>query len=118
MSDALTQCEEEAVLERIVRNQLLVKEIEEETALLKQFVKDRPEIYAAGTTKTVGRFYVKVSTNQRIDNELAARHLNSALFKRVSKTVIDPVVARRHLSAADLAKITKVYDNRIEVGLV
>lgn len=117
MSENITQTEEERALELIVRNQLKIAELEEENKLLKGFFKERKDAYPAGATKEVGKFYIKVSTNRRVDNALALSKLSSLQYKQVSKTVIDPVAAKRYLSPEKYAEIVKTYDNKIEVGL-
>lgn len=117
MADKLEQSEEQAVLERIVRAQLLKKQIEEEIELLKGYFKERPEVYPAGATITRGKFYVKVSENRRIDDALARKLLSGPAYRRIMKTVVDPKLARRYLAPEDVQKITKKFANRLEVGL-
>lgn len=117
MSDSLTASELEAAMEQFVRNQLAIKELEERQDAIKGFFKGNPA-FEAGTTVTSGKFYVRVSSNQRIDDALAKRVLTSVQYKNVSKTVVDPVKARKLLAASTVEKITKVYENRIEIGLV
>lgn len=117
MGDNLSMGELESVMERIVRNNLAIKEIEAENEALKGFFKGNPA-FEAGTTVTSGKFYVKVSTNRRIDDALARRVLTGPQYSSVSKISVDPIKARRTLPETTLAKITKVYDNRIEIGLV
>ena len=117
MTENLTQTEEEIALERIVRNQLAIKELEAENEQLKQFFKDRPEAYPAGSALERGKFYIKITKSTRIDDKLAREHLPWAKYTRVSKQVVDTTAARRILSDAELEKITKTYDNRIEIGL-
>lgn len=114
--DTLTQTEEEQVAERIVRNQLAIKELEEENATLKQYFKSN-EAYPAGVTKEVGKFYIKVTANARVDDALARANLGLATYKRLSKTVIDGPMAKKILAPDQYAKIQKVYDNKIEIGL-
>lgn len=118
MSDGvITLTEEEEALELIVRNQLKIKELEEQNAVLKGFFKERKEAYPAGSKKEVGKFYIKVSTNMRVDDALAKLHLPAQKYNRLTKTVIDPVKAKKALTPAEYAKVQKVYDNKIEVGL-
>jgi hypothetical protein len=117
MTDALTPTEQEAILERIVRNQLTIKELEAENAALKDFFKADPAL-KPGTTIEVGKFYLRSSANTRIDNTLAQSKLTTTEKRHIMKSVVDPALARRYLTPEALAKITKTYDNRIEVGLL
>lgn len=116
MEEALSHDEESAVLERIVRNQLAMKELQEETDMLKQFFKDRPERYTVGT-HTRGRFYVKITTNTRIDQKLAEKALSPMKLRSISSLKVDSAKARAILDEVQLAKITKTYDNKLEIGL-
>lgn len=117
MSEFLSEDEEQRVLERYVRNSLAIKELEQEQEVLKQFFKDRPNVYPAGTHTERGKFYVKVSSNSRIDDKLANQNLDYRTYNSVTRKTVDPKLARARLSEVDLAKITKVYENRIEIGL-
>jgi hypothetical protein len=117
MTETLTQTEEEQVAERIVRNQLAIKELEEENTLLKQYFKGS-DAYPAGETKEVGKFYIKVTKNTRVDDGLARASLPASEYNRLSKQVIDGTLAKKVLSAERYAKIQKVYDNKIEIGLI
>lgn len=118
MSESITLTEEEQALELIVRNQLKIAELEEENRTLKAFFKERDSAYPAGSKKEVGKFYIKVSTNQRVDDALAKLHLDGRTYQRLTKTVIDSVKAKRALTPEQYAKIQKTYDNKIEVGLL
>lgn len=118
MTDELTESEAEQILDRIVRNQLAIKELQEQNDALKLFFKERPETFSAGTTNQFGRYYIKVSSNERIDQALADRTLSEKEKQYTYRRVIDPRLARRYVPAAKLAKIIKKYDNRIEVGLI
>lgn len=117
MTESLTQLEEEAILERYMQNAVAIAELQEQNEQLKSFFKGRDAEYPAGTTTERGRFYIKVSSNTRIDDTLAKRILTTSRYNNLSKSVIDPVKARRMLDADTLAKITKAYDNRIEIGV-
>lgn len=117
MADQLTQSEEEQVLERIVRNQIQIKELEAENATLKGFFKQSPEGYPAGSRKTVGKFYIQVSENKRIDDALAQKVLTPVQYRGVSKTVINVTLAKAILAPPMLEKITKKFENKIEIGL-
>lgn len=115
---ALSQSEEEQVIERIVRNQLAIKELEEQNATLKAYFKTNQDAYPVGSNKTVGKFYVKASRNARIDNALAFAKLPARVFNSVSKKVVDTKAANAVLDPEQLASITKEFDPKIEVGLV
>lgn len=65
---------------------------------------------------TYGKVLVKVSKNERLDDGLAQRELGH-VYKTVSKTTLDTAKARKVLSEDALAKITKKYDNKIEIKL-
>lgn len=112
----LTNDEMEAALERFVRNQLAIAELNAEQETIKGFFKAQ-ETLPAGTSKTIGKFYIRITSNTRIDQKLAEQKLSYPALKSVSKLVVDPVLARKRLDADVLAKITKVYENRIEIGL-
>lgn len=109
--------EEVAIADRIVRNKLRIKELTEENDILLARYKNDEVGYPAGTYKEHGQFYVKVTTNQRVDDALAKAKLNTNEYKRLSKTVIDPTLAKRVLTAERYNLIVKRYDNKIEVGL-
>ena len=72
-------------------------------------LKPRPEPYV------FGKVQVKVSANSRIDNALALEKVKPAMLKYITKTVVDPTLARKHLMPGELARITKTFDNKIEV---
>lgn len=117
MSENISLTEEEQALEIIVRNQLLIAELEEQNKTLKTFFKERQEAYPVGSKKEVGKFYIKVTKNSRVDNALALKYLSANVYNRLIKKVIDPVAAKRSLTPEQYAKISKVYENKIEVGL-
>jgi len=112
-----TDVDEYDVAERIVRNKLEIQRLtEENTALSSFFRQDDPK------TKNLERdgrptIIVKVIPNQRIDDGLAKRELSATEYKTVSKQTVDTAKARALLSAAKLEKITKRYDNKVEVSL-
>jgi len=116
--DSLTPTEEEQVLERIVRNQLQIKALEEENTALKGFFKQNDEAYPAGTTKEVGKFFIKITRSTRVDDGLARRNLDPDVYHRLTKETIDGTLAKKGLPTEDYEKIVKVYDNRIEIGLI
>lgn len=113
----LEQSEEEQVLELITRNQLEIKRLQEENDQLKGFFKGNSNAYPVGR-KEVGKFYIQVSENRRVDDKLARETLDSEVYERVSKQVVDTAKAKRFLTEEQYASIQKVYDNKIEVGLV
>jgi hypothetical protein len=117
MSDTLNMDEEGLLLEQIVRNKLEIERLQAENDTYVQYFKDRPDAYPTGTKKEIGKFYVKVSTNQRIDDALARKNLKVAEYNKLTKKVIDTTLARKILAEDQLAKITKVFENKIEVGL-
>lgn len=103
------------VAEQIVRDQL---EIERLTAR----VQENKALFREGSTTDLERegrptIIVRVSPNSRIDDKLAKENLDSSVYAAVSKTVVDTAKARAFLSAAELANITKVYENKVEVKL-
>ena len=53
----------------------------------------------------------------RLDDGLARRHLPATVYKQVSKTVLDTSTARRVLTKEQIEKISKKFDNKIEVRL-
>lgn len=108
---------EEQVLERIVRNKIMMEELAAENATLTEYFRERSDEYAAGTVKRVGKFYIRVTKNERIDDTLAKKNLDANTYRQLSKTVIDSTRARHYLQPSLLDKITKKYDNRIEIGL-
>lgn len=118
MSEELNVSEAEQVLERIVRNQITIRELEEENDALKGFFKDRPDTYDAGTTKIFGRFFIRVSRNQRFDPVAAAKAYPESKYKHLYKSVIDSKLVRQYLGAERAEAVSKKYDNRIEIGLV
>lgn len=119
MSEVLDQTEEEQVIERIVRNQLEIKRLQEENDTLKAYFKERDNSYPAGTRREVGKFYVQISENTRIDDKLAKSVLSASEYNAVSNRVIDSQAARkRFMFKPDILNaITKKFDNRVEVGL-
>lgn len=117
MAETLAVSEEEQVLERIVRNQLEIARLQEENDTLKQFFKQADEVYPVGTKKDVGKFYIRVTSNTRLDEGLARKELGTAWWNRVKKEALDTARAKAILPVHLREKITKTYENRIEVGL-
>lgn len=116
-ANGLDAQEEEQVLDRFVRNQIKIKELEEENATLKTYFKERPTDYPAGLNKKVGRFYIKVTGQTRVNDALARKTLPVAVYKRLSKQVIDGPAAKKALTPEEYAAILNTYDNRLEIGL-
>lgn len=116
MSAQLSADEMAVALEKIVRNQLRIKELSEENDNLKAFLKQEETGLPLGRHE-FGKFYVTVTENKRINDALAKKVLRVTDYNRYSKKVIDPALAKKALDADVLAKITTVYDNKIEVGL-
>lgn len=112
----LSEAEMEAALERYVRNQLAITALNEEQEAIKGYFKGATSL-PAGTQKTLGKFYIKVTSHTRIDQKLAEKELDHSTLRRVSKLTVDPAKARAVLSEKELEAITKRYDNRIEIGL-
>lgn len=108
---------EEQVLERIVRNKMQIEELLAENATLTDYFRERNDQYPAGTKKSVGKFYIRVTKNARIDDTLARKVLTSKEYDLVSKKVVDTARAKRYLLPSVIEKITKTYENRIEIGL-
>lgn len=119
MSEFLSNEEMESVLERYVQNDIAIKELQEQNALLKSYFKGATDEFQPGQTVLYNnKYYIKVSSNTRIDDKLARRKLAGSKYNRIAKTVVDPVLARRVLTESELSEITKTYDNRIEIGII
>ena len=58
---------------------------------------------------------VKVTPNKRLDDKLAREVLDEDTYNNLSKQVLDTAKARAFLNNEQIEKITKVYDNKIEV---
>lgn len=116
-TNALNADEEQQVIDRLVRNQIKIAELTAENDTLKAYFKERPEIYSAGLKKKVGQFYIKVTGQTRVNDALARKVLPVAVYKRLSKQVIDGPAAKKALTPEEYGAIITTYDNRIEVGL-
>lgn len=102
--------------EQIVRLQLEKDAIEERIASLKNFFRDgKSEDFEREGRPTI---MVKVTPNSRIDDRLAREHLDAREYESVSKVSIDTARARAYLSDEKIAKITKHYENKVEVRLL
>lgn len=100
---------------RIVRLQLEIAERQEELDTLKGYFRNTQSKDV--TSEDGPAIIVKVSPNTRIDDNLARKALDPDTYATVSKTVIDTAKARAFLDDQSLAKITKIYDNKVEVKL-
>ena len=104
--------------ERLAAINIEIAELTEEKSVLLSAFKNpevglipRVEAYKFGKTD------VKISDNSRLDDGLARRHLPETVYKQVSKTVLDTSTARRVLTKEQIEKISKKFDNKIEVRL-
>lgn len=113
----LEKTEEEQVIEILVRNQLEIKRLQEENDKLKSFFKGNEAAYPVGR-REVGKFYIQVTENKRVDDKLAQSALLPGDYRAVTKQVIDTATAKRVLTEDQYASIQKKYDNKIEVGLI
>lgn len=116
MSELDAQTEEQ-ILERIVRNKMEIDARTAENETLKAFFKERPDVYVAGEKREVGKFYIRVTKQTRIDDALARKTLTKNQWEYVKKEVVDAARAKRYLTPSQYEEISKKYDNRIEVGL-
>lgn len=86
-----------------------IKTLTERANVLKKIIS------AAGVTnETVNGVTVKVSEVATVNNSLAVKNLSEADFARVSKTVVDTVLAKKLLSAEVLESI-QTTTLRVEV---
>lgn len=109
--DLLTQAAEE-----IARVNIQIAELTEyKQQLLSVFKNPETNLPPRKEAYQLGKVDVKVSESGRIDDGLARKHLNATTYKRVAKTVIDTSLARKVLPDDVLEKITKKYDNKIEI---
>jgi hypothetical protein len=101
--------------EQIVRAQLQRDALDEQITSLKSHFRDAKtaEISRDGRPSII----VKVTPNKRIDDKLAREHLDDVTYNTISKQTIDTAKARAFLSDEQIAKIEKVYDNKVEVKL-
>lgn len=116
MTDTLDTSEEAQILELVVRKQLEIEQLQEEVATLKAYFKERGDQYPVGS-KNIGKFYLKVTTNRRVDDTLARTQLSATVYNRLTKKVIDSTLAKKSLTDEQYNKIVKTYENRIEIGL-
>lgn len=91
-------------------------EIDAEIAELKDKFRDtQTQVYTDDSAAGRVAIIVKVTPNKRIDDKLAQEHLTIDVYTQVSKRVIDTAKARAFLTADEIDKITRVYDNKVEV---
>lgn len=100
---------------RIVRAQLTIDALNEEVAELKAVLRNTKS--ADYERENGPKIIVKVTPNTRIDDGLARKALDEDTYNTVSKQTIDTAKARAFLNDEQLAKITKTYDNKVEVRL-
>lgn len=103
------------VAHRIAENNLKIKQLEAQNEELKEFFRQMDRGNHPFEREGKPTLTVKVTGNSRIDDKLARAYLEPTEYDRVTKTSIDPVVARRLLDPADIMEITKHYDNKIEI---
>lgn len=104
--------------EEIVRINVAIAELEEQKQqFLAVFKNEENGLVPSKTAYDFGRVEVKVSKNERLDDGLAKRALPRLTYSKVVKTSLDTTAARKILSPEELEKITKKYDNKIEVRL-
>jgi hypothetical protein len=103
--------------EQIVRAQLQRDALDEQIAQLKSHFRDGDprvqELEKDGRPTII----VKVTSNSRIDDKLAQEVLDPAEYAMLGKVVVDTAKARAFLDNEKLAKITKYYENKVEVKL-
>ena len=104
--------------EAVAEINLEIAELQEKKdALLAVFKNEDNGMVPRTEPYVFGRAEVKVTKNERLDDGLAKRELGAMVYKKVAKTVLDTAAARKVLSQEELAKITKKYDNKIEVRI-
>lgn len=95
---------------------LQIAELEEQKKLFLEVFKNEDNGLVARTEPyDFGDCVVKVSANTRLDDGLAKRELEPHAYDLVSKRTLDTAKARKVLKPEELAKISKKYDNKIEV---
>lgn len=119
MAEQLSADEEEAILERIVRNQLEIQRLQEENDTLKGFYKQDGQQFKAGTYREVGKFYIRVTENRRLDEALIREVMPESNYSGYYKSVPDTAKIKRTFgqNEAHMKKLYKTFANRIEVGL-
>ena len=93
-----------------------IAELQAEVDELKDMLRDT-ETQAYVDDSNLGRppLVVKVTPNKRLDDKLAREVLDEDTYNNLSKQVLDTAKARAFLNNEQIEKITKVYDNKIEV---
>jgi len=101
---------------RIAKLQSQRDDIEAEIQELKDLFR-QGETVALVDESNAGRpaLVVKITPNTRLDDKLAQEHLAADVYTLVSKSSLDTAKARAFLAPEALAKITKTYDNKVEV---
>lgn len=83
---------------------------------LKDMLRDtETQVYVDETNMGRPPLVVKVTPNKRLDDKLAREVLDEDTYNNLSKQVLDTAKARAFLNNEQIEKITKVYDNKIEV---
>lgn len=104
--------------ERLAAINIAIAELTEEKSVLLSAFKN-PEVGLIPRVEPYkfGKIDMKISENSRLDDGLAKRHLPATVYKQVSKQVLDTSAARKVLTEEQINKISKKFDNKIEVRL-
>lgn len=115
-----TEQERKEAAEKFFRNQLTIKELEAENAELKEFWRNEPLVSedSENYQEFDGRFYIKRTPNKRIDDGFARKALSKKRYELVAKQTIDTAKARALLTDKELESVTKVFDDKVEVGIL
>ena len=90
--------------------------LQSEVDELKDMLRDtETQAYVDETNMGRPPLVVKVTPNKRLDDKLAREVLDEDTYNNLSKQVLDTAKARAFLNNEQIEKITKVYDNKIEV---
>ena len=100
----------------IAAKQNLISQLQAEVDELKDMLRDtETQVYVDETNMGRPPLVVKVTPNKRLDDKLAREVLDEDTYNNLSKQVLDTAKARAFLNNEQIEKITKVYDNKIEV---
>lgn len=100
----------------IAAKQNLISQLQDEVDELKDQLRDtETQVYVDETNMGRPPLVVKVTPNKRLDDKLAREVLDEDTYNNLSKQVLDTAKARAFLNNEQIEKITKVYDNKIEV---
>ena len=100
----------------IAAKQNLISQLQAEVDELKDQLRDtETQVYVDETNMGRPPLVVKVTPNKRLDDKLAREVLDEDTYNNLSKQVLDTAKARAFLNNEQIEKITKVYDNKIEV---